>query len=50
LNGEQRKFSAEILAALNAYLQRDFAKEWPDSLKVKDQRSLGEEEIARLLR
>ena len=39
-----------ITAALNAYLQRDFAKEWSDSLKVKDKRPLGEEEIARLLR
>ena len=39
-----------ITAALNAYLQRDFAKEWSDSLKVKDHRPLGEEEIARLLR
>lgn len=39
-----------LTAALNAYLQRDFAKEWSDSLKVKDKRPLGEEEIARLLR
>jgi putative membrane protein len=39
-----------VTAVLNAYLQRDFAKEWSDSLKVKDKRPLGEEEIARLLR
>jgi len=39
-----------ITAAINAYLQRDFAKEWSDSLKVKDSRPLGEEEIGRLLR
>ncbi len=39
-----------VTAALNAYLQRDFAKEWSDSLKVKDKRPLGEEEIGRLLR
>lgn len=39
-----------ITAAINAYLQRDFAQEWSDSLKVKDRRPLGEEEIARLLR
>lgn len=39
-----------VTAAINAYLQRDFAQEWSDSLKVKDRRPLGEEEIARLLR
>ncbi len=39
-----------VTAALNAYLQRDFAREWSDSLKVKDRRPLGEEEIVRLLR
>lgn len=37
-----------ITAALNAALQRDFAREWSDSLKVKDRRPLGEDEIARL--
>lgn len=39
-----------VTAAINSYLQRDFAKEWSDSLKVKDDRPLGEEEIGRLLR
>ncbi|TXI78791.1 MAG: DUF2238 domain-containing protein [Cupriavidus sp.] len=39
-----------VTAAINSYLQRDFAKEWSDSLKVKDRRPLGEEEIGRLLR
>ncbi len=38
-----------ITAALNARLQRDFAREWSDSLRVKDARPYGEEEIARLL-
>jgi len=36
-------------AALNARLQRDFAREWSDSLRVKDRRPHGEEEIRRLL-
>ena len=36
-------------AALNAWLQRDFAREWSDSLRVKDRRPYGEEEIQRLL-
>lgn len=38
-----------ITAALNHRLQRDFAREWSDSLKVKDARPLGEAEIARML-
>jgi len=36
-------------AALNAWLQRDFAREWSESLRVKDRRPYGEEEIKRLL-
>lgn len=36
-------------AALNAWLQRDFAREWSDSLRVKDRRPYGEEEIRRLI-
>lgn len=38
-----------ITAALNLWLQRDFAREWSDSLRVKDARPYGEEEIARML-
>ena len=38
-----------ITAALNAALQRDFAAEWNESLRVKDHRPLGEDEILRLL-
>lgn len=38
-----------ITAALNAALQRDFAAEWTESLRVKDHRPLGEDEILRLL-
>ena len=37
-------------ALLNSYLQRDFAREWADSLRVKNPNPLGEDEIARLLR
>ena len=39
-----------LTALLNAKLQRDFAREWIDSLRVKHNKPLGEEEIARLLR
>ncbi len=39
-----------ITAGLNLYLQRDFARDWADSLKVKRQRPLGEDELRRLWR
>ena len=38
-----------ITAAINRYLQRDFAREWSNSLKVKDARPYGENEIKRML-
>lgn len=38
-----------ITAALNASLERDFAAEWNESLRVKDPRPLGEDELRRLL-
>jgi putative membrane protein len=38
-----------VTAALNASLERDFAAEWNESLRVKDHRPLGEDEIRRLL-
>lgn len=38
-----------ITAAINISLQRDFAKEWNDSLKIKSSVPLGEDEIMRLL-
>ncbi|MEX0696570.1 MAG: DUF2238 domain-containing protein [Dongiaceae bacterium] len=37
-------------ALLNSRLQRDFAREWADSLRVKHKAPLGEDEIARLRR
>jgi len=37
-------------AAINRRLQRDFAREWIESLRIKRNRPLGEEEIARLQR
>ena len=37
-------------ASLNAYLQRDFARELQESLRVKARTPLGEDEIARLRR
>ena len=37
-----------ITALLNSYLQRDFAKEWVESLQIKQKRPLGEIEIKRL--
>jgi len=36
-------------AAMNSVLQRDFAQEWSNSLRVKHQQPLGEDEIARML-
>jgi putative membrane protein len=39
-----------ITAAMNWRLQRDFAREWIDSLRVKHPAPLGEDEIARLRR
>ncbi len=39
-----------VTLAINRRLQRDFAREWSDSLKIKDARPYGEEEIARLLK
>ena len=37
-----------LTAGLNIRLQRDFAAEWNESLRVKISRSLGEDEIRRL--
>lgn len=39
-----------LTALLNSYLQRDFAREWADSLRIKHPKPLGEDEIARLWR
>ncbi len=38
-----------ITAAINFRLQRDFAREWNDSLQVKGKKPLGEDEIRRML-
>ncbi len=37
-----------ITFAINRVLQRDFAAEWAESLRIKDARPLGEDEIARM--
>src|SRR5262245_12009689 len=39
-----------ITAAINWRLQRDFAREWVESLRVKHKAPLGEDEIARMTR
>lgn len=39
-----------ITAGINGWLQKDFAREWSDSLRVKNGRPLGEDAIARLIR
>lgn len=39
-----------VAAAVNRALQRDFSREWSESLRVKDPRPRGEEEIARMMR
>ncbi|HEY1077636.1 MAG TPA: DUF2238 domain-containing protein [Fontimonas sp.] len=38
-----------VTLAINRRLQRDFAREWSDSLKIKDARPYGEDAIARLI-
>lgn len=38
-----------ITYAINRALQRDHAQEWAESLRVKEKRPLGEDEIARML-
>lgn len=38
-----------LTGAINAYLQRDFARELAESLRVKGEAPLGEEEIAKML-
>ena len=39
-----------ITALINAYLQNDFAREWAESLRVKDQEPLGETAIMRMIK
>src|SRR5687768_2187500 len=39
-----------VTATINWHLQRDFAHEWAESLRVKLKRPLGEDEIARMTR
>ena len=39
-----------ITALINAYLQADFAREWAESLKVKDREPLGEAAIMRMIK
>jgi putative membrane protein len=39
-----------LTAAINSRLQRDFAREWAESLRVKRRRPLGEDEIRRMSR
>lgn len=41
--------SMMVTALLNIKLQRDFAKEWNESLRIKGQLPLGEDEIKRFL-
>ncbi len=39
-----------VTACINLYLQRDFAREWAESLRIKHAAPLGEDEIRRLWR
>jgi putative membrane protein len=38
-----------ITVLINRHFQRDFAREWNESLRVKNRRPLGEEEAARMM-
>jgi putative membrane protein len=37
-----------VTLALNLYLQKDFAREWAGSFKVRHPQPMGEDEMARL--
>jgi len=37
-----------VTAGINMYLQRDFAREWVDSFRIKNRRPLGEDEIKKM--
>ena len=39
-----------VTITINVYLQRDFAREWADSLRVKSKQPLGEQAISNLLK
>lgn len=39
-----------LTAAINGFLQRDFAREWARSISIKERRPLGEDELVRLWR
>lgn len=39
-----------VTAGINMYLQRDFAHEWVDSLRIKEKAPLGEDEIRRMVK
>ncbi|MEW6016391.1 MAG: DUF2238 domain-containing protein [Candidatus Zixiibacteriota bacterium] len=39
-----------VTALINIRLQRDFAREWAESLKVKSRRPLGEDELKRMIK
>ncbi len=39
-----------VTALVNSRIQRDFAREWIESLRVKAPEPLGEEAVARMLR
>lgn len=49
LAGTGASLAMLITAAINLRLQRDFAREWSDSLRVKNPQPLGEDEIRRML-
>lgn len=38
-----------VTAGINYYLQRDFAREWSESLRIKSRQPLGEDEIKKML-
>ena len=39
-----------VTASINAYLQADIAREWAESLRVKERRPLGETAIVRMIK
>jgi putative membrane protein len=43
-------FALLVTLAINLSLQKDFAREWADSFRIKAREPLGEDEIKRMLK
>ena len=48
IRGKLTLITMVVTAIINAKYQRDFAREWVESLRIKHNRPLGEEALARM--